>query len=205
MTSEVIERGFKRAVFLCGLTEIVIRLRSVILIPIIANMLGPAGYGLWSQWDTTVTMLASVAGLSLNCSFIRFGGGETPVSLRSELWSLTVTIVVSSLMLALGMWWLAPVIAAAFFGGPDNVPYIQLLAIAILFFAVKSFMGYFFKATAQWNNYTRYLWTDAFLLPIIFLLGWQAHLSLLALLIMYVVVTAVFCVVLSVSILRPHL
>ena len=91
-------KKFTKDVGIAGIAQILIRLRGLILIPVIAKTLGASEYGVWAILMVTVDLIAPLALLGLNVAIIRFLAGEKDKEkIQEGFYSICVIILFSSL------------------------------------------------------------------------------------------------------------
>jgi len=149
---------FAQRVGLVGVTNLIISLRGLILIPILTKTLGADGYGIWSQIWATISLLAPFCTLGLSYAIIRFlsteKDKETIGKGLSSIFAITAAIafIVSSLMLIL-----SEHLAVAVFGGIDAAFYIKISAFLILLVAIDQLLIGYFMAFQQTKRYSSFL------------------------------------------------
>jgi len=149
---------FAQRVGLVGVTNLIISMRGLILIPILTKTLGAASYGIWSQIWATISLLAPLCTLGLSYAIIRFLSTEKDKGTigkgLSSIFAITAAIAftVSSLMLILS----GP-LAVAVFGGIDAAFYIKISAFLILLVAIDQLLINYFTAFQQMKRYSSFL------------------------------------------------
>ena len=63
---------FAGRVFLVGITKAITSFRGLLLIPILTKSLGAEGYGIWTQIQVTISLLAPPCALGLGYAIVRF-------------------------------------------------------------------------------------------------------------------------------------
>ncbi|HJH26261.1 MAG TPA: hypothetical protein C5S37_12365 [Methanophagales archaeon] len=70
-----IYKKFTKDVGIVGITNIILSLKGLILIPIIAKTLGASEYGIWAQVLVTLELIAPIAAMNSDFTFVRFFAG----------------------------------------------------------------------------------------------------------------------------------
>jgi O-antigen/teichoic acid export membrane protein len=149
---------FAQRVGLVGVTNLILSLRGLILIPILTKTLGAASYGIWSQIWATISLLAPLCTLGLSYAIIRFLSTEKDKGTigkgLSSIFAITAAIAftASSLMLIL-----SGRLAVAVFGGIDAAFYIKISAFLILLVAIDQLLIGYFMAFQQMKRYSSFL------------------------------------------------
>ena len=150
-----IYKKFTRDVVLVGITQTVVRLRGLILLPILAKTLGASGYGIWSLAMVTIYFLAPIAGLGLNQAMVRFLAGERDrEKIREGFCSIILLISVSAGMVGVFLYISSGFLATEFFSDAKSVQIIQIAsAILILWVLDNTFLTYF-RTFRQMEKYS---------------------------------------------------
>ena len=149
---------FAQRVGLVGVTNLVISLRGLILIPILTKTLGADGYGIWSQIWATISLLAPFCTLGLSFAILRFLGPENDKQVigkgLSAIFAITTSIafVASSLMIVFSRH-----LAIAVFGGADAAFYVEISSFLILLAAIDQLLINYFTAFQQMKRYSSFL------------------------------------------------
>jgi len=149
---------FAQRVGLVGITNLIISLRGLILIPILTKTLGADGYGIWSQIWATISLLAPFCTLGLSYAILRFlsteKDKETIGEGLSSIFAITAVIafILSSLILII-----SEPLAVAVFGGIDAAFYIKISSFLIFLAAIDQLLINYFTAFQQMKRYSSFL------------------------------------------------
>ena len=149
---------FAQRVGLVGITNLIISMRGLILIPILTKTLGADGYGIWSQIGATISLLAPFCTLGLSYAIIRFLCTQKDKQIigkgLSSIFAITAVIafIVSSLIFII-----SEPLAAAVFGGVDAAFYIKISSFLILLAAIDQLLISYFTAFQQMKRYSSFL------------------------------------------------
>lgn len=149
---------FAQRVGLVGITNLIISLRGLILIPILTKTLGADGYGIWSQILVTISLLAPFCTLGLSYAILRFLGPEKDKQIISKGLSsiFAITAVIAFIFSSL-IFILSGHLAVAVFGGIDAAFYIEISSFLILLAAIDHLLIIYFKAFQQMKRYSSFL------------------------------------------------
>jgi len=149
---------FARRVGLAGITNTIVSLRGLILIPILTKTLGADGYGIWSQITVTVSLLAPLCTLGLGYAIIRLLAPEKDKGKVSKDFS---SILATTSLIALAISGLIFVfsqpLAIAVFGGVAAAFYIKISAPLIFLAAIDHMMINYFTGYQQIKKYSIFL------------------------------------------------
>jgi O-antigen/teichoic acid export membrane protein len=128
---------FAQRVGLIGITNLLVNLRGLILIPILTKTLGAEGYGLWAQVIVTIALITPLVTLGLSSAMIRFLAAERDKKeIQEGFYSSSVLIFFGSVLASAILFIFSEPIAASLFGGATDivkliVPFICQLTEAI--------------------------------------------------------------------------
>ncbi len=144
-------KKFTKDIILLGLTQLVIALGGIAILPVITKLLGAENYGIWTQLMVTISLLGPIAFLGLPYTLVRFLAGEKDKKeIRDGIWSVltliaSTTIALSSLLIIFAQ----PI--SHFFGCSKIL--VQILAVVIIFdFSNGTFLN-IFRAFQQTKEY----------------------------------------------------
>ena len=106
-------KRFGRHVGLITVAILFVRLKGIILLPIISKTLGPQGYGTWVQITVIIDLLLAISLLGLTRAMTRFLASETDQEKIQEGFFSTVGFVflTNSVVLLLFIYLLQPLLA----------------------------------------------------------------------------------------------
>ena len=149
---------FAQRIGLVGVTNLIFRLRGLILVPILTKTLGADGYGTWSQILATISLLAPLCTLGLSYAIIRFLGPEKDKEVIGKgLSSIFVITVAIGLMVSSLIFIFSGSLAVAVFGGIDAAFYIKISSFLILLAAIDQLLINYFTAFQQMKRYSSFL------------------------------------------------
>ena len=94
---------FTKDIAITGITNLVVALRGLILLPILSKTLGTAGYGIWAQVTVTLFLVSCFSTLNLPASLTRFLAAERDRGKISEGFSMVAVIGLGSSLLMAGI------------------------------------------------------------------------------------------------------
>ena len=141
----VIYQFFKNTAFLFVI-ELIVRLKALILIPLLTNHLGPSEFGVWSQVSVLVAVLSPLVTLGTDQSLIRFLPGVRIDEARSRYSGWIVFIITTTLIFGGLQYAFRKQISLAFFGDdPRYVPFVGLAALSLLGMIANSALRLWFR------------------------------------------------------------
>lgn len=165
---------FVKKAGLLGITNFLVALNTLILIPILTKNLTTNDYGIWVQVLTTFFLITSIAGLGLPYTIIRFLSHETDESrIQEGFYSMVVVVLISSFIISMIIIIFSEDIANSLFN--HNVLVVQLLALLIFFGPINSLLINLFVAFNQMKKYSFLLlfqtYISLFLMSVFAILG----------------------------------
>ncbi len=121
---------FKNASIL-GTTEILLRMKGLILVPLLTKYFGTVNYGIWAQVSILVSLLGPMAVLGTDAAAVRYLPGADKSEKQRGLTTILVSVILASLGIAIVLWILDRTLAIAFFNGIENARYIKLCGFVI--------------------------------------------------------------------------
>lgn len=146
---------FTKDIGIIGLTELVIALKGLIILPIITKLLGAENYGIWAQLIITLGLLTPIATLCLPYTLVRFLAAEKDKKeIQNGIWSVFAIILGTSLLISLTLISLSGPISN-FFGGEKNL--VQILAFTIIFEYLNLVFFSVFQAFQKMGKYSFFM------------------------------------------------
>lgn len=192
LNSTSIYQKFAKDAAVIGIAQLILRLKSLILLPLVARILGAADYGIWIQAGITLSLIAGFCELGISFAFIRFFAGETDKKkIRQGFFAVFITVFSLSCVGALILFLFATSVAQTFFGGKEATNIVWLCAVILPFFSINNLFLFFFRTFRKMNLYALLMLTQGFgevaLAAGLILAGWDIFGAMLAMLIAYFV------------------
>jgi O-antigen/teichoic acid export membrane protein len=137
---------------LVGVTNVLLNLNGIILLPILTKNLSISDYGIWVQIMVTIGLIPAIALLGLPYSMVRFLASvkEKKVFLET-FYSLALTIVLAGLTASAMIWLLSVPISYYLFSGDNFI--VQLLSFLVFIECLNSIVVNYFRAMQQIKKY----------------------------------------------------
>lgn len=143
---------FARDVVIIGITNILLFVGGLILLPLLTKTLGASSYGIWAQVDVTIQLALIVAGLGLPFALSRFLAAEThKKKLQDGFYSSFTIVALVTLAVSVLLIVFAEPIARAFFSGMTEI--VRLTSLIILVWSLDMMFLSLFRAKLQMLNY----------------------------------------------------
>lgn len=138
---------------LVALTNVIVSLSGLILLPILTKNLSIEDYGLWILFNATITLVPNVVLLGLPFSLIRF---LSPLSERKEIaevfYSLSFVVGILSILVSTAIFLLSEVIGNLLF--PGMMVLVTYFSIIIFFECMNNQFFSFFRALQKIKIYS---------------------------------------------------
>jgi O-antigen/teichoic acid export membrane protein len=139
---------FVQRIGLVGLTNILISLSSLILLPVLTKNLSVQDYGIWGLFNTTITFVPLIVNLGLPYSMVRFLAVKHEMDeIKEEFYSITFLLLVMGVVASLVLLLFSKQIALILFDG--NTAVSMLLAVSVLVAIFYSSFSSFFRTFQQ--------------------------------------------------------
>ena len=146
---------FAQRVGLVGITNLIVNLRGLILIPILTKTLGADAYGVWSVIMVTISLLSPLALLGLTSAMIRFLAAEKDkTKIQEGFYSVISVVFFAGLILSLTVFLLADLFAITILKDISAAPLIKIASVVILLQALDLASLEFFRAFGRMKKYS---------------------------------------------------
>ena len=107
---------------LVAITNLLVELNSLIMLPLLTKNLPTSEYGVWVQISVTIGLITTVALLGLPYSMVRFlPSAKGRENIQEIFYSMAAIIALAGLAVATGIFLLTEPIASALFNGRQNI------------------------------------------------------------------------------------
>lgn len=145
-----------------GITNILIGLSSLILLPIMTKNFSIADYGVWVQFTTTIALVPMLATLGLPYTMIRFLSAEKDKEKISEVfYSIFMIVLVSSLLISAVIFLFSKNIASTLFNNDINLTI--LLSLIVFLACLNVLLLNFFRTFQQMKRFSIFLLIQTYL------------------------------------------
>lgn len=152
---------FIQRIGLTGITNILLALSSLILIPILTKNLSINDYGLWVEIATTITVVPYLGTLGLYSSMIRFLSSEKDRNkIQEGFYSITSIVLFCTLIICVTLIVFSKYISLLF---NTSVDIILLVSIIVFFACLNSILFNFFITFKQIKIYSILMLTQTYL------------------------------------------
>ena len=143
---------FLQRMGLIGASNFLVTITPIILLPILTQNLSIADYGVWVQFQITITLVPSIAILGLPYTMVRFmATSKSREEIQESFYSFLFSVTIAGLIAALVLFLLAEPISNALFNG--NLIVGIVLPITALMTALMLLFFDFFRAFNQMTKY----------------------------------------------------
>lgn len=129
-------------------TQVLLKLRALVTLPLIVRLLGTAAYGIWSQTISFVSLSAALLGGNLHLPLVRFIAADGSRA-REVYSSLLVASIASSALGGIPMILLAAPLSDALMGGSGLEAYLRLGVALIVVGGVRTINLNLYRATGR--------------------------------------------------------
>ncbi len=134
---------------------LLVKLKSVLVIPVIVRVLGLGGYGIWVQIVLVTYLCSLIASLGLHTSLIRYYPEHKTKQEHSILiWTVFMIAAAGSLIMCSVLWLFSPTLAIWLF---KSVEVVDLLRVGTCFVPLHSFNLLLLTIFRAQNNISRYV------------------------------------------------
>jgi O-antigen/teichoic acid export membrane protein len=140
---------------LVALTNLLVELNSLIMLPLLTKNLPTSEYGVWVQISVTIGLIPAVALLGLPHSMVRFlPSAKGREAIQEIFYSMAAIIALAGLVAATGIFLLAEPIASALFDGRQNI--VQALSILVFLECLIGIPFAYLRGVQQIKKYSAF-------------------------------------------------
>lgn len=158
--------NFVRKIGLIGITNILVTLSSLILIPILTKNLSIEEYGIWVQVMTTITLIPQISTLGLSFAMIRYLSAEKNIlKIKEGFYTILTIVFFSGFLSAVFILFFSKIIANLLFNGDIYITY--LVSIAVLVVSIQNILLNYFRTFNKIKEYSLFYLIQTYLSLII--------------------------------------
>ncbi len=147
---------------LVAITNLLVELNSLIMLPLLTKNLPASEYGVWVQISVTIGLVPAIALLGLPYSMVRFlSSAKGKENIQEIFYSMAVIIALSGLAASTVIFLLAGPIASAIFDGRQNI--VQTLSILVFLECLISIPFAYFRSVEQIKKFSAMNFSKVFL------------------------------------------
>jgi O-antigen/teichoic acid export membrane protein len=146
---------------LVALTNLLVELNSLIMLPLLTKNLPASEYGVWVQISVTIGLIPAVALLGLPYSMVRFlPSAKGRENIREIFYSMAVIISLAGLAATFLIFLFSEPIASAIFDGRQAI--VQVLSAVIFVECLNSIPFAYFRSVQQIKKYSAFNFAKVF-------------------------------------------
>jgi len=158
----MIKKFFKDAAFL-SMTDIILRLKSLIFIPFLTKTFGSVDYGIWAQVAIIVAMASPIVVMGTDGAMMRFVPGKereySSKAISTEIFYLTN----ASLLFGVIFFFLSSYISKVFLGGIENSNFVKLCGYVLLVTVLLTICKHWYRIQDKVKSYSAINLSHSFL------------------------------------------
>ena len=200
---------FAKDVFIIGISNALVALSGIILLPLITKTLGAHDYGIWAQVQVTLNLVLGFVGLGLPYAMTRFLPAKTNrEEIREDFYSVLCLVFLVTLVVSIVLIAAAEFIAGAFFDGATDI--VRITGLVILVGALETVFLSLLRAFRQMKKYALFIIANTYvqigLIAYLVLNGYGILNVVLAVLAIRVIIFLIlfFLIKSQIGIKRPH-
>jgi len=150
----LLKRGFLKNATFIAVARGVVKIKGLLMAPLIISALGKEGYGVWIQAFVTITLVSSLAEMNLHGALVRFGAGKKD---KKELTTIFYQILslglVFSLISGVLIILFAKPLAIGVLKSPPTEKLLKIGAALVVFLVGEKICHQLFRAQEQFKKY----------------------------------------------------
>jgi O-antigen/teichoic acid export membrane protein len=159
-------KQFMKNSLIIMISEIAVKLKGMVFLPLITKTFGAFNYGIWAQVSIIQGIINPLVVMGLDSASTRFVSGQPKDKAAKSFSAIYIWLIIVSCLFGAGIIYFAPTIAESFFGGKENAKFVVLCAPAILIGVLLSMLRCYYRILNQAKKFTLIRIVES-LLPII--------------------------------------
>lgn len=153
---------YARRIGLVGITNALVSLSVILLLPILTKNLSIEDYGIWVQANVTITLLPAIIPLGLSYTMVRFLAAERRREKKQEgFYSIFIVVILMSVIASLLLFLLAEPIASKLFN--NNIEATRAISLVIFIECLNNPCISFFRTFLRMKVYSTVLVVKTYL------------------------------------------
>lgn len=156
---------------LIGITNILLSLSGIIILPILTKNISIEDYGVWVQINVTIGLIPSVIMLGLPYTMVRFLPSANEEEKKEIFYSILILVIIMGLFVSIFIYTLAGSIAEYLFN--NNIIVVKVISLIVFFECMNGMFLNYFRATEQVKKYSTFIFAQTiihFILVSLFIL-----------------------------------
>ncbi len=122
---------YARRVRVLVASEVVLRIRGLVLIPVLTKHFGSSNYGVWAQVSVIISMLGPLVAMGLDSAVLRFAPGTSRSEIAKSFSTVFAYLICASSLVGLALVVCSAPIARAFFETSDNARFVAICGLSV--------------------------------------------------------------------------
>jgi len=138
-------KQFMKNSLIIMISEIALKLKGLIFLPLVTKTFGVYNYGIWAQVAIIQGIINPLVVMGLDSASTRFVSGQSKGKIAQSFSAIYLWLIIISCFFGAGIIIFAPIIAESFLGGKENSKFVILCAPAILFGVLLSMLKCYYR------------------------------------------------------------
>jgi O-antigen/teichoic acid export membrane protein len=153
---------FTQRIGLIGITQLLVGLSGIILLPILTKNIPIEEYGIWVQISVTIGLIHAVVMLGLPYTMVRFlAAAKKREEIQEGFYSIAFIVLFTSAIASLLLFLFSKPIAASLFD--NNITIARILPLIVFIACLNGLLLNFFRTFQQIKRYSMFLFIQTFL------------------------------------------
>ena len=153
---------FTQRIGLIGITNLLLSLSGIILLPILTKNIPIEEYGIWVQISVTIGLIPAVAILGLPYTMVRFlAAAKTREEIQEGFYSIAFIVLFTSAIASLLLFLFSKPLAATLFD--NNLTITRILPLIVFIACLNSLLLNFFRTFQQIKRYSIFSFIQTYL------------------------------------------
>ena len=153
---------FTQRIGLIGITNLLVGLSGIILLPILTKNIPIEDYGIWVQISVTIGLIPAVVMLGLPYTMVRFlAAAKKREEIQESFYSIAFIVLFTSAIASFLLFLFSEPIAAALFDG--NITIARIIPLIVFIACLNGLLLNFFRTFQQIKRYSIFLFIQTYL------------------------------------------
>jgi len=153
---------FTQRIGLIGITNLLVSLSGIILLPILTKNIPVQDYGIWVQINVTIGLIPTVIMLGLPYTMVRFlASARKREEIQEGFYSIAFIVIFTSAIASFLLFLLSRLIAASLFD--NNLTIARILSLIVFIECLNGLLLNFFRTFQQIKRYSIFLFIRTYL------------------------------------------
>lgn len=157
-------KEFMKNATILSITQIILSLKGLVMVPLLTKTFGAVDYGIWAQVSVIVSMIVPLIIMGTDQSMIRFVSGKDNIYAKKAISTELLYVFLLSIIVGIVLYLTSQPLAGSFFGSKDNYKYVAICGYVILTTTLLSICMQWYRINNNTKIYSIITLSESFLI-----------------------------------------